>query len=89
MQRQTYVTDVVLAERYSVHRSTIWRWVQAGLLPRPVQLSPGCTRWRLDEIERREADLEATRGRPLVAVHAFAAKTQTPRAASPHARAKP
>jgi prophage regulatory protein len=50
-----YVSDVQLAERYSVSRSSIWRWSAKGILPRPVQLSPGCTRWAEEEIERRDA----------------------------------
>lgn len=55
---QRYVSDVQIAERYSVSRSTVWRWVSRGILPRPQQISPGCTRWRLDEIERRDAERE-------------------------------
>jgi predicted DNA-binding transcriptional regulator AlpA len=53
-----YVSDVQLAERYAVNRCTIWRWSKQGILPKPVQLSENCTRWRLDLIERRDADLE-------------------------------
>jgi len=55
---QRYVSDTHLAERYGVSRSTIWRWVGKGLLPKPQQLSPGCTRWKLDEIEQRDAERE-------------------------------
>lgn len=57
---QRYVSDAQLAERYGVNRSTIWRWSspQRGILPEPVHLSSGCTRWRLDEIERRDAERE-------------------------------
>jgi len=56
-----YVSDLQLAERYEVSRSTIWRWASAGRLPTPVQLSPGCTRWRADEVEARDARLESQR----------------------------
>lgn len=53
---ETYLSDLQLAERYSVHRSTPWRWVTADpTFPKPVSLSPGCTRWRLAELERWEA----------------------------------
>ncbi|MBM0105197.1 AlpA family phage regulatory protein [Steroidobacter sp. S1-65] len=52
---QQYLSDAQLAERYHVSRSTIWRWTNRDLLPKPVQLSPGTTRWRKDEIERHEA----------------------------------
>jgi prophage regulatory protein len=54
---QQFLSDAQLAERYSVSRSTIWRWTARKLLPQPVHLSPGCTRWRRDDIERRDAEL--------------------------------
>jgi len=53
---QTYVRDTDLAARYSISRSTVWRWVNRGLLPAPIQLSDCCTRWRLDQIEARDAE---------------------------------
>lgn len=56
-----YASDAQLAARYSVSRSTIWRWVHRGILPTPVHLSAGCTRWPLDEIERRDAERDAGR----------------------------
>ena len=56
---QRYISDIQLAERYSVSRSTIWRWVHRGILPKPQKLSPGCTRWRLDGIEQREMARDA------------------------------
>lgn len=58
-----YSSDLQLAERYGVHRKTIWRWAKTGVLPQPVQISPGCTRWRADEIEQRDAEREAARDR--------------------------
>jgi len=54
-----YLRDTDLASRYSVSRSTIWRWVRRGLLPQPVQISECCTRWRLDDIEARDAERDA------------------------------
>ena len=59
MTENTYVSVTQLARRYSVDRSTIWRWVQRGTLPQPVRLSEQTTRWRLDEIERRDAERDA------------------------------
>ncbi len=53
---QRYISDQQLAERYAVSRATIWRWVGRGILPKPEHLSPGTTRWKLDEIERRDAE---------------------------------
>lgn len=51
-----YVSDKQVAARYSVTRPTVWRWVKTDPnFPKPISLSPGCTRWRLDEIEAWEA----------------------------------
>jgi prophage regulatory protein len=47
----TYLSDQQVARRYGVHRSTPWRWVKADpTFPKPVILSPGCTRWKLVDI---------------------------------------
>jgi predicted DNA-binding transcriptional regulator AlpA len=50
-----YVTANQLAERYKVHKATIWRWVNRDILPQPIKLSEQCTRFDFDEVERREA----------------------------------
>lgn len=51
----TYLTDTQVASRYGVHRSTPWRWVKADPnFPAPFTLSPGCTRWRLADLEAWE-----------------------------------
>jgi len=48
----TYISDARIALRFGVHRTTIWRWVKTDpAFPKPVALSPGCTRWKLSEIE--------------------------------------
>ena len=54
-----YLRDTDLAKRYSVSRSTVWRWTREGLLPNPVQLSHACSRWRLDEIEACDAERDS------------------------------
>ena len=47
----TYISDIQLAARYSVHRATIWRWViTEPKFPKPVKLSPQCTRWKNSDI---------------------------------------
>ena len=51
-QLPRYGSDVQLAELFNVSRATIWRWTASGILPQPIKLSPGCTRWRLDQIEQ-------------------------------------
>jgi predicted DNA-binding transcriptional regulator AlpA len=50
-----------MAERYSVHVDTVWRWVGDGYIPKPVKINPQVTRWRLDEVEARDAEREAAR----------------------------
>lgn len=50
----TYLRDKDLAERYGISRSTVWRWARKGLLPPPVKFGDACSRWRLDDVERRE-----------------------------------
>lgn len=59
----TYLTDAKLAARYGVHRTTPWRWVQNDpSFPKPLNLSPGCTRWKLADIEAWEARKKAAVG---------------------------
>lgn len=41
-----------LCELFSVSRSTIWRWVQNGRLPKPLRLGPNVVGWPEDVIER-------------------------------------
>lgn len=53
-----FLTDKQVAARYSVARSTPWRWVERGQFPKPVKLSPGCTRWRVSDVEAWEAERE-------------------------------
>ncbi len=56
---QEYYSDKQLAVRFSISRATVWRWVRQEKLPTPVQLSPGCTRWRFSEVEEWELKREA------------------------------
>lgn len=56
-----FLTDQALAERFNTSRPTIWRWAQRGILPQPIQLSPGTTRWSADEIDAFEAERLASR----------------------------
>lgn len=52
-----YLKDTQLAERFGVDRATIWRWVRRDGFPCPIKLSPGCTRWRMADIEAWEAKI--------------------------------
>lgn len=54
-----YFSDLNLSDRYGKSRATIWRWVHDYNFPKPIKLSPGCTRWKLSDIEKWEAEREA------------------------------
>ena len=58
---QPWLTDVMVAARYGVHRSWPWRTMKVDpTFPDPVRLSPGMTRWRLSDLEAWEAGKTAT-----------------------------
>ena len=53
---QTYLSDSNTGKLYGVARQTIWRWLATDpTFPKPIKLSPGCTRWKLSELETWEA----------------------------------
>jgi excisionase family DNA binding protein len=45
-----WLADVDVAALLGVHRSTIWRWLDRGLIPQPRRVG-GRTRWVRAEIE--------------------------------------
>ena len=50
-----FLSDKQVAARYGVTRQTIWRWTRGDrTFPKPVPLSVGCTRWRLDQLQAWE-----------------------------------
>jgi prophage regulatory protein len=52
---QAFLSDRQVAERYGVSRQTPWGWLKKDTdFPKPVSLSPGCTRWRLTDLEAWE-----------------------------------
>lgn len=52
----SYISDRHLAARYGVHHLTPRRWLKTDpTFPKPFRLTPGCTRWRLSDIETWEA----------------------------------
>lgn len=55
MTTRTYLTDRQVAARYLVSRSTVHRWAAKGIIPRAVQLSPGCSRWIAEELDELDA----------------------------------
>lgn len=51
----TYLSDKQLAERFGISRTTVWRWSKSSSsFPKPVNLGPGVTRWRVSAIEKYE-----------------------------------
>jgi predicted DNA-binding transcriptional regulator AlpA len=54
---RVYLSDKELAARYGTSRATIWRWVPKRGFPTPIRLSPGCTRWKLSDVEDWEGRL--------------------------------
>ncbi|MEC9388073.1 MAG: AlpA family phage regulatory protein [Pseudomonadota bacterium] len=59
-QTEKYLSARELASRYQVSLVTPWRWAKKDSFPSPVKLGPGCTRWKLSEIEAWEASRGAT-----------------------------
>ena len=56
----THINDKQAAARYSFSRATWWRLVRNGKAPQPVKLSPGCTRWRVADLEAWENEQAQT-----------------------------
>lgn len=52
MNQSIYIPDVTVAKQFGVSRATIWRWVQNGAFPKPVKLSPGCSRWKIEDVQK-------------------------------------
>lgn len=57
--QRRWLKPQAVADRLSVHKSTLWRWVQDGTLPPPTKLAPRCVRWREDVIEEWERERAA------------------------------
>jgi prophage regulatory protein len=60
---ERYLSDTDLAQRFAVSRVTVWRWTSEGLLPKPVRIGKGCTRWPASEIAEAEARWLKERGK--------------------------
>ena len=59
-----YLSDKNLAKRFNVCRTTIWRWSRERRFPKPLKFG-GATRWRLNEIEAWENQVECSDERKL------------------------
>lgn len=55
-----YIADKENAARFKVSRATVWRWIGTRAFPHPIKFSRGCIRWRLEDVEKWEAQVRAT-----------------------------
>lgn len=56
-----YLSPKQVAEMFSVSQATIFRWLrEKPEFPRPLKLSPGCTRFRLADLQAFVAILGAS-----------------------------
>ena len=54
-----YVRLPVMTNLYGVSATTIWRYVGAGTIPKPVKLTPRTTCWNVGEIRKAlKGDIE-------------------------------
>ena len=50
-----------VARYLGIGESTLYRWVQRERFPQPVRFGPGCSRWRVADIEMWCRDREGVR----------------------------
>ena len=63
--RERYLKDTEVAERFGIARQTVWKRVNQGHLPAPVKVPPNSTRWRLSSLLAFEKALAVTLPRTL------------------------
>lgn len=57
---ERFLTDNDVAQRYGVVRQTVWRWAKTHpTFPRPLNISPGTSRWKLSELVHFEKHFDA------------------------------
>jgi len=62
MTAPLYMQDTQVAARYGVSRTTPWRWLKNdATFPKPISLSSGCSRWRLEDLEAWERSKSSER----------------------------
>lgn len=57
-----HISGPALDRRLGISRSTRWRWIAQGYLPKPIRLGPKCLRWVVEEVEALERQAKADRG---------------------------
>ena len=58
LPRTGFIRQSLLLKCLPFSKSTLWRWVKAGLFPAPVRLSVGITAWRAEDVQRWIAERE-------------------------------
>ncbi|MCV0428505.1 MAG: hypothetical protein K5905_23860 [Roseibium sp.] len=54
-----YLSDKEVGRYFSVSKATVWRWAkEKPEFPKPYRLSPGTSRWRLEDLIAFEATLQ-------------------------------
>ena len=48
-----------VAKRYDVKAATIWAWMSKGRFPQPLRLTPGCSRWSVNDLKAWEDEKRA------------------------------
>ncbi|WEJ09959.1 helix-turn-helix transcriptional regulator [Sinorhizobium prairiense] len=58
VEAERYLTVRDVAQRFAVSIQTVWRWAKERTeFPKPVELSPGTTRWRMSDLTAFERGL--------------------------------
>lgn len=55
-----YLNVKEVAERYAISQNTVWRWAKQKRLPNPIKVGPNCTRWPADQLDKFDAEYQAT-----------------------------
>ncbi|MGR3461296.1 MAG: helix-turn-helix transcriptional regulator [Roseovarius sp.] len=50
-----HLSTAQVCARYSISRTTVWRWIKAGRLPEPVQIGPGIRRFSIAALDQADA----------------------------------
>lgn len=57
---EQYLSDHQVGARFEISKATVWRWHDSNPnFPRRIKLSPGTSRWKLSELVRFEANMQA------------------------------
>lgn len=57
-----FLTTAQVAQRYRISRTTVWRWIKAGRLPKPDQIGPGVKRFSVEALDRADAQWASNEG---------------------------